>query len=100
VEYDMDEGTKLYIVMLQEEAKNTLETGLIQEPKAQCMYIEQLLQRLTLTKERRILESIQKYRNDQNELDKQIKEKENELNKLMEEYTKNIREIYEMIKKL
>jgi esterase/lipase len=100
VDYDMDEGIKLYIIMLQEEAKNTLETGLIQEPKAQCMYIEQLLQRLALTKERRIIDSIQKYRNDQKELQKQMEEKQKETDKLMEEYTKNIREIYEMIKKL
>ncbi|MBE3095363.1 MAG: hypothetical protein IMZ52_10065 [Actinobacteria bacterium] len=96
----MDEGTKLFVAMLQEEAKNNLETGLIQDPKAQCMYIEGLLQRLTLTKEKKIVDSIQKYRNDQKELQQQMEEKQKETDKLMDEYTKNIREIYEMIKKL
>lgn len=90
----MDEKKKLYLIMLQKEAKYKLGSGVLQNVTQLREYIEELLQKiLDKIDEKRIIDAIQKYYDDQKII-------EDQMEKLTEEYGKNINEIYETIKKL
>jgi ribosomal protein L16 Arg81 hydroxylase len=90
----MDDRKKLYILTLQKEAKYKLGSGTLQGIPQLREYIEGLLQKiLENIDEKRITDAIQKYYDDQKII-------EDQMEKLSEEYSKNINDIYEMIKKL
>jgi len=96
----MDDSKTLFISMLQKKAINKLETGIITKYMDQKDFIEDILLQLVSLKDKKVTESVQRYWKDQQELEKQMDEKGKEQEKLMETYTNNIKEIYEMIKKL
>lgn len=96
----MKEDDKLYVKLIKNEMENTLQSGALKEPMAQYAYIETVLQKLLLIRDKTLTENIKDYFTDQEKLNKKIEQHQKELKKLIEEYGENAREMYEEIKKL
>jgi len=97
----MDRYEEQYKKLVKEETVNVLESGQINEPQAQYNIINHSLKELLLIKEPKICDTIDKYFIDQELLQRQIESKQKELQILVDEYSNNVKEIYEgLIKKL
>jgi len=94
----MDNHEQIFIKTIKEKIDNYL-TYEENEGK-RIAYLESYLPQLLLLKNQEITTAITKYYDDQKIIDKQITEHQNEIQKLQIDYTKNINEIYEMIKEL
>jgi hypothetical protein len=96
----MDEIDKLHIKLVKEELIGLLESGAVSDPQAQYKIVNTSLRELNLLRDKKISGIIQKYFDDQDNLKKSIEVKQKELQKLIDEYGDNVKEIYEMVKKL
>ena len=96
----MDEYDKLNIRLVKEKLTKILESGQIKEPQVQYDLVHEALREINLIKDERISSSISKYFIDQELLGKQIEDEQKSMQKLMDEYGDNVKEIYEMVKKL
>jgi len=97
----MDEYDKLNVKLVKNELVEILESGNITDPQMQYTVINKALREINQVKDKKTSDIIIKYFQDQEELQNKINEKQKELQKLVDEYSDNVKEIYDnMIKKL
>jgi len=97
----MDMNEKLNIKLIKEELIGILESGTVEDAQAQYLLINKALREINFIKDPIINNTIRKYFEDQELLQKKIDEKQKELQKLVDEYSDNVKNIYEnTIKKL
>ena len=97
----MDELDKIRCVkVIRQKMVEVLESGALKDPRSQYEFINDCLHKVMPFDYKKINVVIWKYFDDQDVLKKRIEEKQKELQKLMDEYGDNVKEIYEMIKKL
>lgn len=96
----MDEETKFFIQIMQHKIKNLLESGIITDPREQQTIIGDILEKLYLLRNQEINEMLKKYYTDQWKILKESEKPQEQINKNTDEYTKNMKDLYEELKKL
>lgn len=96
----MDDIDKRRMNIIKDRLVNVLESGKITDPNAQYELVDATINELLQFKDKNINSEFVKYLDDQQILKKDIDNKQKELQKLMDEYSENVKDIYDMIKKL
>jgi len=97
---ELKPNEKLYIHLIQDEIKNTLDAGLITDASKQYIFIEQQLHKLIVLNNQKINEKIKNYFEVQQEVKEKVKDLQKQLQDLSDLYHKNATHMYEEIKKL
>jgi len=96
----MDDIDKRRMNHIKERLIGVLESGKVSDPNAQYELVDATIIELLQFKDKSINAEFVKYLDDQQILKKNIEGKQKELQKLMDEYGDNVKDVYEMIKKL
>lgn len=96
----MDDGKKLFIDRTKKEMKETLESGVMEDATQQYAYVDNIVKQLILVGDIDIVNAANEYFKTQEQIKKEIVEKQKEIQTLMDKYASNSKEIYEEIQKL
>jgi len=96
----MDDIDKRRMNHIKERLVNILESGKVSDPNSQYELVDATVIDLLQFKDKTINAELVKYLDDQQTLKKDIENKQKDLQKLMDEYGDNVKDVYEMIKKL
>ena len=96
----MDIYDKRRMRNIKERLISILESGQVTDPSQQYELVDATCNELLVFKDKKTCDMIIHYMDDQDKLKTSIEEKQKEIQKLMDEYGDNVKQIYEMIKKL
>lgn len=94
-----DVDKKKFIKIIISNMVEVLESGSLKDPLVQYKFIEDNLIQIACFDDKKINKAILKFFEDRSGLRVLIKDKQGEIQKPMDEYSENVKQIYELVKK-